>query len=74
MARYKDEIVEVVRAEIRRNWSYPNEVECAVEFAVLGDLAVAYGAAGMFLERFFSIPESVESAGAAGAAKIGILA
>jgi predicted NBD/HSP70 family sugar kinase len=44
MAKYKDEIVEVLREEIRRNWSYENEVECAIEFAALGDLAVAYGA------------------------------
>jgi len=63
MAKYKDEIVEVLREEIRRNWSYENEVECAIEFAALGDLAVAYGAAGMYLERIFSIPESVDSEG-----------
>ena len=43
----------VLREEIRRNWSYDNTVECAIEFATLGDKAVAYGAAGMFLERFF---------------------
>ena len=57
---YKDEIVETLRSEIRRNWSYGNEVDCAIEFAALGEMAVAYGAAGMFLERFFSIPESVD--------------
>lgn len=59
MARYREEISSCLRAEIRRNWSYPNEVECAIEFASLGELAVAYGAAGMFLERFFSIPGAV---------------
>jgi predicted NBD/HSP70 family sugar kinase len=61
MAAYKDEIVDVLRAEVQRNWSYEDEVECAIEFAALGEMAVAYGAAGMFLERFFSIPDSVDS-------------
>jgi predicted NBD/HSP70 family sugar kinase len=60
---YKDEIVETLRAEISRNWSYENNVECAIEFAALGEMAVAYGAAGMFLESFFSIPESVDAGG-----------
>jgi len=58
---YKDEIVETLREEIRRNWSYDDEVDCAIEFAALGEMAVAYGAAGMFLERFFSIPGSVDA-------------
>ena len=52
------------RRRSSRNWSYENEVDCAIEFATLGDRAVAYGAAGMFLERFFSIPEVTESSGA----------
>jgi len=55
--KYRDEIVPVLRKEIQKNWSYPNQVECSIEFATMGDMAVAYGAAGMFLERFFSIPE-----------------
>lgn len=58
---FKAEIVETLRAEIQRNWSYKGEVDCAIEFAALGEMAVAYGAAGMFLEKFFSIPEPVET-------------
>jgi predicted NBD/HSP70 family sugar kinase len=73
MAAYKDEIVEVLRAEIKRNWSYLDEVGCAIEFAALGEMAVAYGAAGMFLERFFSIPDSVDSADSGDAAYAGII-
>jgi predicted NBD/HSP70 family sugar kinase len=72
MAIYKDEIVEALRAELRRNWSYEDEVECAVEFAALGEMAVAYGAAGMFLERFFSIPDSVDNGKDGAAARIRI--
>ena len=68
---YRDELTATLRQEIRRNWSYENEVDCAIEFATLGDRAVAYGAAGMFLERFFSIPEIVENAERRTAYKIG---
>jgi predicted NBD/HSP70 family sugar kinase len=68
---YREELTTTLRQEIRRNWSYDNEVECAIEFATLGDRAVAYGAAGMFLERFFSIPEVVENAEQRTAYKIG---
>jgi Na+/proline symporter len=64
IARYKEQIVASRAAAIQQNWSYPNAVECVIEFATLGDMAVAYGAAGMFLERFFSIPEVTESPGA----------
>jgi predicted NBD/HSP70 family sugar kinase len=60
MATYEDEIVATLREEIARNWSYEDEVSCDIEFAALGEMAVAYGAAGMFLERFFSIPDSVD--------------
>ena len=68
---YREDLTETLRQEIRRNWSYENEVDCAIEFATLGDTAVAYGAAGMFLERFFSIPDVVESAERRTAHKIG---
>jgi hypothetical protein len=68
---YREELTATLRKEIRRNWSYDNEVDCAIEFATLGDRAVAYGAAGMFLERFFSITEVVENAEQRTAYKIG---
>ena len=73
LTSYKDEIIGVLRSEIQRNWSYANKVECAIEFAALGDLAVAYGAAGMFLERIFSIPDSVDGATSGASARIDIL-
>ena len=46
ISAYRDELTTTLRQEIRRNWSYENEVDCAIEFATLGDRAVAYGAAG----------------------------
>ena len=61
IAGYREELSAVLREEIQRNWSYQDTVDCAIEFAALGDLAVAYGAAGMFLEHFFSVPEVADS-------------
>jgi len=71
ISAYRAEVTKILREEIRRNWSYDNAVDCAIEFATLGDKAVAYGAAGMFLERFFSIPDFVDSTEHKIASKIG---
>ena len=54
---YKETLQPMVNAEIQKNWSYPSEVRCTIDFSSLGKDAVAYGAAGMFLESIFSIPE-----------------
>jgi predicted NBD/HSP70 family sugar kinase len=61
IAVYREELTSILKEEIQRNWSYQNTVDCSIEFAALGDMAVAYGAAGMFLEHFFSIPEVEDS-------------
>jgi len=53
----------MLTAEIQKNWSYPNQVECSVEFSALEKLTVAYGAAGMFLESIFTIPELFSRSG-----------
>ncbi len=63
IAKYRGKLVASLDSAIQQNWSYQNKVDCSIEFATLGDLAVAYGAAGMFLERFFSIPEIPDKAG-----------
>jgi predicted NBD/HSP70 family sugar kinase len=73
VSAYQEELTQILREEIRRNWSYENTVNCSIEFATLGDKAVAYGAAGMFLERFFSIPDVVDSTEQKIASKIGAL-
>ncbi len=51
-----DYVVDSLRSAIQRNWSYPNPVACDVRVADLGDEIIAYGAAGMLLERLFSVP------------------
>lgn len=48
---------EVLRREIQGNWSYANDVECEIRISNLGDQVVAYGAAGMFLEHLFALPD-----------------
>lgn len=50
---------EILYEEIQRNWPYPDEVPCRIDFSSLGDHAVAYGAAGMVLERMFADLETM---------------
>lgn len=41
--------------EIRNNWAYDlDDIHCTVSYSSVGDRAVAYGAAGMLLERLFT--------------------
>jgi predicted NBD/HSP70 family sugar kinase len=49
--RYREQVAGILAEEIQRNWPYPDAVRCAVHFSSLGDRAVAYGAAGMLLDR-----------------------
>ena len=52
----KEDIALAVRRLIRTNWAYPQEVRCEVATSRLGEQAVAYGAAGMYLEHLIEIP------------------
>lgn len=56
IVRYRDTIQPVFAEEVQRNWSYPNTVECEVQFSSMGEYAVAYGAAAMFVEHLFAVP------------------
>ncbi len=51
--RYQSEVNQILREEIEVNWPYPGPVPCEIRFSTLGDRAVAYGAAGMVLDRLF---------------------
>ena len=51
--KFQPEVTEILREEIERNWAYPGPVECEIRFSTLRDRAVAYGAAGMVLDRLF---------------------
>ncbi len=54
---FKEILIPAIGKAIQRNWPYRNKVNCIVETSNMGRDAVAYGAAGMFLERMFSLPE-----------------
>ena len=56
IAEYRDVLRPILQSEIQRNWSYPDTVRCTIDFSSLGKNAVAYGAAGMFLESMFTVP------------------
>lgn len=53
------ELSDILRNEIVANWAYPDEPRCKVAFSSLGDKAVAYGAAGMVLDRMFADLETM---------------
>jgi len=49
--KYKDRISSVMETEVRENWPYDFPVDRRILFSTLGDQAVAFGAAGMVLNR-----------------------
>ncbi|MFW5684877.1 MAG: ROK family protein [Spirochaetota bacterium] len=57
IAEYRELLEPILEAEIQKNWSYESRVECTIDFSSLNRDAVAYGAAGMFLESVFNVPE-----------------
>ena len=62
--RYEREVQPVVVEEIRLNWPYPQaDVRCDVRFSSQGEKAVAYGAAGVVLNRLFAELDIAESIG-----------
>ncbi|GAB6090233.1 ROK family transcriptional regulator [Spirochaeta dissipatitropha] len=54
---YHPEIIDVMQEEIYKNWSYDTPTRVKVRFSDLQEQTVAYGAAGMFLEQLFSLPD-----------------
>ncbi len=54
---YHPEMIRVMEKEINRNWSYDKPVKVRIRFSDLKELTVAHGAAAMFLEQFFSLPD-----------------
>lgn len=47
------EMKAIFSEEIKKNWTYPRQMACDVVLSSHGSGAVAYGAAGMLLERLF---------------------
>ena len=62
--RYERDVQPVLASEIRLNWPYlPSDVRCDVRFSSHGERAVAYGAAGVVLNRLFADLDVAESVG-----------
>ena len=52
----KNRVINILQDTIKKNSFYPNKTDCIVRFSNFGDKAVAYGSAGMFLEKLFTPP------------------
>lgn len=51
--KYRPEITEFLGKELRDNWAYSYDMKREILFSSLGDKAVAFGAAGIVLNRLF---------------------
>ena len=52
----EEELAELFRKRIMLQWPYDSNHNVDVRLSSLGNIAVAYGAAGMFVDRFFALP------------------
>ena len=55
---FSQPLLDILGEEVRKGWTYPEQNHVDFEFSKLGSLAVAYGAAGMFLEKLFTPTET----------------
>jgi len=60
---YTEQVEPLLQKTIQENWSYPDKVKCKIIFSSLKDKAVAYGAAGMVLDKLFADLEIMEGVG-----------
>ena len=50
------DISEVLQCRLQESWQYPDTPVCEIRSSQMGELAVAYGAARMFLEHLITVP------------------
>ncbi|NLC92114.1 MAG: hypothetical protein GX677_01385, partial [Treponema sp.] len=55
--KYINLLEELIRERIKIQWAYDMKKNYDVHMASFGSIAVAYGAASMFLEQLFSLPD-----------------
>ena len=53
---YVERISELIRDRIHVQWPYTKKQNLAIRSASFGSLAVAYGAAAMYIDQLFSLP------------------
>lgn len=56
-----EEIIQAVRHHLGINWAYPEPVDCKIAVSRLGEQAVAFGAAAMYLEHLIRVPTVAEA-------------
>lgn len=64
-----EKIATTIRAKahrfLRAFWNYPNDPDVTIDVSRLGELSVAHGAAGMFLQRLITVPDVTNRTGGA---------
>ena len=59
--KHKDRFTPVLKSSIQKNWPYKDVDKCTIHYSSFGKSAVAYGAAGMMLNRLFVSRELIHS-------------
>lgn len=54
--RYAEQIEEIIKERIHLQWPYKQKKNLIIRSATFGSLSVAYGAASMYIDQFFSLP------------------
>ncbi len=57
LASRRENLAELMASAIEENWTYDLERPFVIEFSANGDDAVCIGAAGLFVEKLFSVPD-----------------
>lgn len=57
---YQDNLEHILQTAIQQNWLYQLDRNISIEFSKEGALAVSKGAAGLVIEKFFSVPDLVD--------------
>lgn len=57
--KHKDRFTPVLKESIQQNWPYKETDKCSIHYSSFGKSAVAYGAAGMMLNRLFANRELI---------------
>jgi predicted NBD/HSP70 family sugar kinase len=70
--KFKDDIIPILKENLSTLLPYPTLARCEVRFSSMEELTVAYGAAGMLLERLFAHPVIPQAGQAASADTIKI--
>ena len=55
-SRYREDLAPILEREIRKNWLYQKPRSCSIEHSPDGDNSVSIGAAGLFIQKLFSVP------------------